>query len=203
MNKFVENGLFTPIIEDLNSNVFKDKGRINAFTKRKLAKAPKGVTNAIDTLYVSADTVGFKKMLKATQYGDIIARYAVSKSKVGKSFDTDTDLFRYLDELFVNYSYNENKYLKYANDTAIVMFTKYFFRVGKAMIAMSRKNPLTVWAWQGAQGLTGIDVVDPVDMYYNPIEALLNRQGKFGEMIIEVLDPNIQNMLPNPSAVIS
>ena len=81
-------------------------------------------------------------ILFQTTANDIYARYAVlEEAKKKDNFDKKA-MFRYLDEMLVNYSYNENRLLRYANDIGLFMFSKYFFRTPKAIYKMMKKNPL-------------------------------------------------------------
>ena len=218
MHKFILNGMFTPIVEDINAADLRKGSPVDKVIDKISSKVPSKVKPIIDILYLNENTMIYKKMLKLIQYGDITARYAVyenlkdsemyaslSPSERSSKLKTKAEKIelakmRYLDEMLVNYSYNENKYLKYLNDVGLVMFTKYFFRTPKAIVKMLQHNSTIPALFQGAQQITGIDVVDPMDTYYRPFEALANRLGSFTDMAIEVIDPNIHNLWFDSSA---
>ena len=63
------------------------------------------------------------------------------------------DVYNYLDQLFTNYGYLLNKYLKYPSDMIILEFIKYFLRQGKAVLSTARRQPL------------GSAIAESVDMF--------------------------------------
>jgi hypothetical protein len=162
---------------------------------------PETIRKAIDIGYVNENTALFGKMIKLTQYGDIISRYAIYQN-MDKSM-SEKEKMAYLDQLFVNYSYNEDKALDYANKIGLLMFTKYFIRTPKAIFKAGRKFGGHMFGIQAAQHITGIDIPDYVDTYYNPFDSLMNRFGNPLDIAAEVADPNIFNILPDLGLVYS
>ena len=105
-----------------------------------------------------------------------------------------SDIMNYLDQLFVNYSYLTNKYVKWGSDLNIVLFIKYFLRAGKASLSQMRRQPL------GSTIAESIDsfiwnMPDPIDQYMNPIDTLGNKIAMSpADMLGEIISPNIFNI---------
>ena len=117
-------------------------------------------------------------------------------NKQRKDGKASQEVLTYLDQLFVNYSYLDNKFIKYANDMAIVNFTKYLFRTVPAVVKFAVKNPLTTGLYQGAQVLTGQDISDPLDNYFDFVDTLFSRVNADPEDILsKVFLPSVSNVL--------
>ena len=97
------------------------------------------------------------------------------------------DMYNYLDQLFTNYGYLLNKYLKYPSDMIILEFIKYFLRQGKAVLSTARRQPLGS-AIAEATDMFVWNMPDPIDQYQNLGGTLVNKIGAspidvFGEII--------------------
>ena len=200
MHKFVQDGLFAPIVEDINAGVYRKSNSVDRTIDKLADRLPKNVKSVIDVLYVNENTSLYGTLLKVVQYSDIISRYAVSEALMKKGM-SERESMNYLDQLFVNYNYNENRYLKYMNDIGLVMFTKYFFRTPKALIHMASKYPAFTYGTQFLQTVTGLNVVDAADSYYNPMVSFFARFQSPTDMIQEVVDPNIMGIFSFPDLV--
>ncbi len=194
--------MFTPIVEDININVLRENNKLDKLIDKATNRLPASVNNVLDVLYLNENTGLYQHLLKMIQYGDITARYAIAK-KLRKEGKSENETYRYLDQLLVNYSYNENKYLRYFNDVGFFMFSKYFLRTPKAIIAMMKNNATMASVFQAVQYGSGIDVIDPMDTFYNPIDAILARIGSPVDMVFEVMDPNIQNLWLDPATLVN
>ncbi|RLA57507.1 MAG: hypothetical protein DRQ78_13405, partial [Epsilonproteobacteria bacterium] len=194
-HEFIEAGLYTPIVEDINADRVLEKRNIERdleALRKKLKMNGKG-KDIMDTLYLNERSSLFRMALKLTQYSDITSRMVIKKHSPKMSM-------RELDQMFVNYSYNENRYLNFANSIGLLLFTKYFIRVPKAMYKIYKKNPAMTALMQGAQGVTGVDVSDAYDNYYNPFEAAMNRVQNPFDMVAEVTTPNADGIIPTMGA---
>ena len=191
MHELIEQGMFTPIVDDVNVAETRQNSTIDKQIDKVMKKLPKQVRTGMDYLYLNEKTPIYKMMLKLIQYGDISARYAVlEEAKKKDNFDKKA-MFRYLDEMLVNYSYNENRLLRYANDVGLFMFSKYFFRTPKAIYKMMKRSPTFAAMFQGAQMGTGIDVVDPLDTYHDIFGAFANRISNPFDIVATIIEPHI------------
>ena len=105
----------------------------------------------------------------------------------------EEDVINYVDQLFVNYSYLTNKYVKWASDLNLILFIKYFLRAGKASLNMMKRQPL------GSTIAESIDTFiwnmpDPIDQYMSPVDTLASKIGLSPfEVVLEIMSPNIIN----------
>jgi len=204
----VEDGQFSPIVEDINVDK-QAKGHItqfisDSFKKNKMMEA---VGEVADQLFVNRSTRLYAKALKVTQYGDIISREIIRQREEEKfekrngrpmNKSERQELLNYLDQLLVNYSYLDNKYLKWFETVAGLFFTKYLFRQGKALHRSFEKNPTLATLFELAQVGTGIDIPTPMDTFYNPLDALLNREQLADPIGVgmNIVTPNIFTIIP-------
>lgn len=107
----------------------------------------------VENLYIGRNTAIHKNIEKLTVFNDIINRSIIMERMMQDLDSIDglepelknakvQDILNYVDQLFVNYSYLDNKVVKYLNDVNFVTFTKYFFRALKANISMMSRYPL-------------------------------------------------------------
>jgi hypothetical protein len=158
-------------------------------------------------VYITKETRGHRAIEKLTLYNDIINKKVIMDKMVQDmneiSFATPeakdaamVDMINYLDQLFVNYSYLTNKYVKWASDLNIVLFIKYFLRAGKASLNMMRRTPLGSTIAESLDTFVW-NMPDPVDQYMSPIDTL---SGKIGlspvDMIGEVIFPRVITVIP-------
>jgi hypothetical protein len=143
------------------------------------------LTNIVFSYLISDKDITTHKMEVNSFFNDIINRSIIMERMMQDvekiKFNTEDektekiqDILNYLDMLFVNYSYLDNKYLKYMNDTNILQFTKYLFRALKANIAMMSRNPLASVGFESFDEFV-FDLSDSLDQYASPIDALANR----------------------------
>lgn len=217
----MKDGQYTAILEDLNTEWMNEKGIIEGKLDAVLDKLKRkndkvGIKEVIDTLYVRKDSPLYDSTMKLTTYADVITKMiiyqdlmaeynSVDKAEKNETFagklggkdatekQVEQNVLNYVDGLTVNYGYLDNRGIKYANDTLIFSFTKYFFRVFPAMMKMLSKKAGTVFITEGAQGVSGIDAETPWDQYYSPIDAILRKIGGWGDPI------NILKMITTPA----
>ena len=175
----VQDGQFSPIIEDVN---IQDghTGHIaqmieKAFNSNSVMKALKPIKEQI---FMDKGTAVYNGMLKFTQYGDIITREilrekmeedAIASGKPASSEDIQNYL-NFLDQLFVNYGYIDNRYWRYLERVGGLFFTKYFFRQAKAMQSVIALNPARFGVELGAEALI-VQTPTAEDAYYHIIKS--------------------------------
>lgn len=209
MDKLVNDGQFGLILEDLDVNITSKsthlEDKIGKFADESRFK--NGLSSLNDfrkSIYLSKDTAAHKAIEKLTIFNDIINR-SIILEKLNEDLDKanivnpalkaikSQDLLNYVDQLFVNYSYLDNKYLKWANDTNIMMFTKYFFRAAKAVKSLYTRHPLGSLGFEGLDAFV-IDLPGPSEQYFSPVDSLVNRTFSNPlDMVWELLFPNIFN----------
>ena len=208
-HKLVADGQFSVIIEDVNVGDA-PSGRIATFIEDVMnnKRVPQGVRSVKEFVSMDRNTAMFKGMMKLTQYGDVITRQIMFEkmqleAKRRGHIMTDDDiqgLLNMLDQLFVNYGYIDNRYLRYMDKHAGVWFTKYFFRQLKAMQTVVSAAPAYYSSFIAAEALSGLDVATPDDSYYQPVDSLVNRMHFLhpGNIIETLTTSPLFNFLPNP-----
>ena len=185
----VEDGQYTQILEDIDLSTYDSE----SYTQKRLRKLfdnlPGPIGDIKAQLYFDQGTTMNEKIMKLTQYGDIINRVIIYNARKDK--ENKKVLLNRLDQLYVNYSYLDNKWVKWANDTGVALFTKYTFRMVPVIWKVIKRNPLTVAFFQGTQKVTGFDVDDIFDSYYSPWDTLVNKfsWGDPGNLFQAVFEP--------------
>ena len=84
-HKLVEDGQFSPIVEDVNVDA-DTKGQLATLLKEAIDKTGLGgaLHPLLDILYLDKKTKIYKTMLKVTQYGDAITRQIILEKNVEK-----------------------------------------------------------------------------------------------------------------------
>ena len=105
----------------------------------------------------------------------------------------------FLDQLFVNYGYTDNRFMRYLERTFGIMFTKYLFRQAKAMHSVATQAPARLGTMLTIEELTNIDIKTADDDYWRFFEALGNRFDIDNpyEMLTNAGSLKIAKLLPN------
>jgi len=213
----IKDGQFSLIIEDVNIEDVAHKGQLarmieNGFNHNSFTKKAK---KYFDIATVAKNTKIYKGLLQATQYGDIVTRqivYEKMQSDYKKKGQTLTgtkkrDALNFLDQLFVNYSYIDNRFLKFADNVMFLFFTKYYLRQAKALFSVAVNNPSRYFfslfatdylhnhvtsmeeSSSGRLYEAGLDVRGPSSTYSNsPIDAMKHRDVLYNLFFNEKYD---------------
>jgi len=92
-------------------------------------------------IFLTQDSSVSRAALKFTQYSDAISKMIAYESFVRDGMSEDKALNE-ADAMFINYSINENKYIKVLNDVGLVMFTKFWLQTPKQLIRQLSQHPL-------------------------------------------------------------
>lgn len=195
----IDDGQYNIILEDIDSDVFNNKGPLAKKIDEALEKIKKdgrreNIKAIMDELYLTNDSKLFKQLVKLTMYGDVINRIIIHNYNMEKGEMSKRDSLNYVDGLFVNYAYLDNKYIKYMNDHLFFAFTKYFFRTIPAMIKMGARKPLSMFLAESSQVATDINLETPMDQMFNPIKTLIGKLFPWGnavDMMDVLITPNI------------
>jgi len=161
----IKDGQYTQILEDLDLSRENSESFTKKQVKKMIDKLPESLVTTKNLLYLDDHTAAYQKIVKLTQYGDVINRIVIYNALKGTM--KKRPLLNMLDQLFVNYSYLDNKYIKWGNDTGPLLFTKYTTRTMIAVWKIITRNPLTTLLFTGGQKLTGIDLDDIYDSYFS------------------------------------
>ena len=167
----------------------------------KKGKVPNLVGKVIDTLFVNKGTPLHSIATKITLYSDTISRLIIldkrnrdSIKQTGKSLHGEElrSVLNELDTKFVNYTYLQNKTIRYADKVGGLHFLKYAMRIYKGYFTTFKDSPLAVLGQQSFQMGLDIDISDPTDsMFKSPVDILMNRMSDPTDKLYDVATPNL------------
>jgi hypothetical protein len=203
MHTLMKDGQFNMIIEDVDAHNNKED-HVEYYKRKILEKVvgERGGQKAMaiaENIALTKNSSSFKMIEKLTAYNDIINRKIVMDKLMydleldiqnGLIQDSDRpekvrEILNYVDQLFVNYSYLDNKYIKFANDVGLLLFTKYFFRALKTLKQVYDKKPLSMTMFLGLEASGEIpSFLDegPQIAYKDPLEAAERKVGPVAEL---------------------
>ena len=172
-------GFYTQIMEDIEHT--EGKGVIERKLKNIKNRAPTLMRNGLEWVFLTSESPAYQFMETATQYSDFVARYAAYHTFVAKGMNKEEAITKVRDA-YINYVKPNSPMLEYYNQMGLVMFTKYFTRVQRALKEMVKGHPTRALLLLGAQEYLIGNVVDPTDssiltkdlgnLFYNPFEVL-------------------------------
>ena len=177
----VQAGFLSSIVEDTRAADTKQ----HSILGRNIEKAHNKIGNSavkstINWLWLTEETTAFKAMMKITQYGDFLSRYALHyatmekqkrqyKEKNGKNASVatvnrmKTASLRNVRDAFVNYNINDTKNIKWLNDMGFIMFTKFWLRIQKVVKKAFEGYPTQAFLGIFAQWALATDLDDVMD----------------------------------------
>jgi hypothetical protein len=221
MHSLIEDGQFGMIVEDVD--LHNNKEDHVEYQKRRLMEKLLGkngnekIKALSENIVATKSSQSFKLIEKLTNYNDIINRRIIQEKMLfdldkeirsGSIDEKDRDakeqeILNYLDQLFVNYSYLDSKYVKYINDVGLFMFTKYFFRALKTLKQVYEGHPLSLTMFLGMEAMQILPKElseSPYDGYVHPLKSFGHRAGPaatfdFSDMAKKILMPGTFDML--------
>ena len=162
LSKLMDKGFYTQITEEMDQAGYGSNSLITQWADAKLKNAPKLVRNGLDWLFLTEKTPVYKFMNTATQYSDFVARYAEFHLLKRKGVDTEKALTTVMNA-FVNYTKPSSPFVEYLNQMGLVMFTKYFTRIQRAIGEVAKGHPLNALLVLLAQEYLIGDIADVTD----------------------------------------
>lgn len=183
-------GFYTQIIEDIEGTASKGflAKKINAVKNA----VPKVVRDGANLAWIGKDSDFYKLMETATQYSDFVARYAAYHTFLAKGDSKELATVK-VRNAFINYVKPNSKLVEYMNQMGLVMFTKYFVRVQRAIKEVAKGHPVRgIFVLLAQEYLLG-DISDITDssllikdftgVFHNPIETLITAATPQGLML--------------------
>ncbi|MDD2307775.1 MAG: hypothetical protein PHP53_23935 [Prolixibacteraceae bacterium] len=185
----LKKGQFQSIIDDVNLEKMDSTNIVELYGDAMLGKLPKEARRIIDEAYISKDTETFQKLLKVVQYSDFVAKYALYDFQTKKKGMASNIAMKLVSDMFVDYSLVQNKWVKYADDMSIFMFSKYLFRIQKAIARNLIENPIPMMTSMLAQRITfDISSIDDSSLFRrNPLNRLF-MLNPLDELVPHTLD---------------
>lgn len=148
IRELVEAGLMPTIVEDLadDSDIYSYKGKMQEWAEAKTAKLPEGVRASGRWLYMTHDTALYQGLSRITQLSDFAGRYTLYKHLTTRTKNrlSKEDAILQASEAFINYDTPMHRGMQYMDDMGFFMFTKYFLRIQRVLLKLSRENPARV-----------------------------------------------------------
>jgi hypothetical protein len=180
-------GFYTQIMEDVEHT--EGKGVIERKLKGIKNKAPTLARNGLEWAFLTSETPAYQLMETATQYSDFVARYAAYHTFLAKGMSKEEAIIKVRDA-YINYVKPNSPMLEYYNQMGLMMFTKYFTRVQRAIREMVKGHPARAFILLASQEYLLGNVVDPTDasvltkdlgnLFYNPFEVLSTPMAPHG-----------------------
>lgn len=179
----IDEGLYTQILEELTIGDERTQDSvIGGYFDKKLEKAPKLIRNGVDWLLLSPNTPVTKFISQATQFSDFAARYAKYHLLIEKGTSKE-DAIRTVKDDFVNYNAADSRLMQWANNNGLVMFSKYYTRIQRAITHTAKTNPLSFVLTLGLISVFAEDTANVTDssflvkspfnmVHLNPLEHL-------------------------------
>lgn len=159
----VEEGVYQSIVEDvvLNDDDYSYQGIVEEWAKPATDLIPKPVRTLARYATISRDTKIYKFLRDTTQLSDFVARYSLHQKNLADNMSKDESIDDVV-KTFVNYDLPTNRYLQYANDMGLVMFSKFAIRIQRTIADLIINHPgktLSLYLLQNSLG----DVTDVID----------------------------------------
>lgn len=168
----IKGGAFQTIVEDID--VLKDPysyaSKVSDFFGEIQGKGGKGgatvggARQVYKYAYMSEDTAVFKALMKTTQFSDFAARYAKYEYMTKFQKMGEVEAMEIVMEDFINYETPTNKYVQFANDSGLQMFTKYGFRILRVIASLMQGRPLNAISFLLINDLLTTDIPSPFDV---------------------------------------
>lgn len=187
-------GVHQSIIEDIddtvNAHSYQSQlGKIIGNTKigTGLAnKTPQFLKSIGKNLVMTHDTGIYEFMKKTTQLSDFVARFVLHEHNKKKGMDSRESINQAVD-LFINYDLPTHRFLQYANDIGLVMFSKFTIRIQKVILVLARKNPGGLLATiLGQEALINVSDITDSLLLTGGLSGKINTDPL--DLILEILD---------------
>ena len=193
----VDEGFYMTIIEEVGLEEFGTSNKFTQFMEDKLKSVPEIIRDGINLLYLNERTTVFKTLNMATQYSDFVARYAQYHLMVKSGIEKEQAV-KTVRDAFVNYNKPNSRLIEWANQMGLVMFTKYFTRIQKAIKQHFKDHPVLEMLMLAGHEMVLPDVNEIHDqslfvknygsLFYNPLENLIRAVTPTGaEVVSEIL----------------
>jgi hypothetical protein len=161
-----EAGVYQSINEDIylldEDSVVKNKLEtlfepVQKYVDPYLNMVPDIAKSTINELAMTHSSHTYTFLRQLTQFSDFMARYALHKHHMENGMDFNTSINKIMEQ-FIEYDKVTNKWIQWANDNGLMLFTKYWLRNQRVIKQTMIDNPIRVAAVFGLQEVTGINI---------------------------------------------
>lgn len=192
ISPLIKLGMYQSILQDstINNAEQADKFFTVLNRNRFVKKIPNVLKKAGNLLYLNQGTAYYNFMNQLTEMSDFVSRcveYELSMKKAPEKYTKDgkfnpkhavyeAKVIHKIWSAFVNYDTPQSTLLQYMNDLGITAFTKYHFRINKAIAGLIKDKPL--YALLTVLGQQIVDTDDIMEqnifnknmIFHNPLE---------------------------------
>ena len=148
---FIESGGMPAMVDDIDTSGASDTlypSQVHGFLDKAVSQvgkySPKS-EKALNSIFMTQDTEGYKALNNAVKMTDFVARYVLyteyTAESLGDKAMSHKDAMRSVSNEFINFSLPTNKILQYGNDIGFIWFSKYALRILRIMADSATKRP--------------------------------------------------------------
>jgi hypothetical protein len=149
VKELIDAGLMPTIVEDVaaEENIYSYKSKFARDAEKYTDKLNPNVKAAARMIYMTHDTQAYQALSRITQLSDFVARYTLYQHLTTKQKDplSKAEAIQEASDAFVNYDIPMHRGLQYSDDMGIIPFTKYFLRIQRVLLKLTRENPARVF----------------------------------------------------------
>lgn len=154
----IDAGLMPTIVEDVSvdEDVYSYKSRFTEKIDGAVEAVNPHILKGLQLLTMHHSTAPYKVMSYATQISDFLARYTLYQHDMTKKNPlTHEQAVQRASESFINYDVPTHRKIQYANDSGLIMFSKYYIRIQKILGRIYKDSPGRVLAIMAAEHMLG------------------------------------------------
>lgn len=154
----IDAGLMPTIVEDVSvdEDGYSYKSRFTKKIDDTVDAINPHILKGVQMLTMHHSTAPYKIMSYATQISDFLARYTLYQHDVTKKNAlTHEQAVQRASEAFINYDIPTHRKIQYANDSGLIMFSKYYVRIQKVLARIYKDAPGRVLAMIAAEHMLG------------------------------------------------
>ena len=148
VKEMIDAGLMPTIVEDIaeEDDIYSYKSALIRKTEKYTSKLPQGVQDVARQVYMARDTKIYQGLSRLAQVSDFAGRYVLYQHMVNRKQNplSKEDAVHQASEAFINYDIPMPKFLQYADDMGLTMFTKYVMRIQRVLVRIAEENPARV-----------------------------------------------------------
>lgn len=146
--ELIDAGLMPTIVEDIaaDDDIYSYKNEFARRTEKLVSKLNPTIVNVGKQIYMTHDTKIYQGLSRITQLSDFVARYTLYQHVTNRKDSplSKEDAIHEASETFINYDTPMHPSMQYLDDMGITMFTKYFLRIQRVLLKLSKENPARV-----------------------------------------------------------
>ena len=145
MHKYMEYGLMSTIVEDINTDLENDgkyKTPFEEYIEKYTKKIPTPLKTVFNEVVFNKGSTVHNFLTEATSFSDLSAKYVLANHLQQKGMDLDKAIYQ-SNLSFINYDVPTNKTLDYLNRIGLANFTKYYLRIQYMLGKLILKAPIT------------------------------------------------------------